>query len=85
MVPERLVGRKIWEDRSFGEDLAHHEAQLPWEIECLVQAGLEPWQALASVTWRGGELLGEPDAGVAREGGPAKGESIGDDPRRAGP
>jgi imidazolonepropionase-like amidohydrolase len=45
--------------------------QLPWEVECLVQAGLEPWQALASVTWRGGELLGEPDAGVIREGGPA--------------
>ena len=45
--------------------------QLPWEVECLVEAGLEPWEALASITWRGGELLGEPDAGVIREGGPA--------------
>jgi imidazolonepropionase-like amidohydrolase len=54
--------------------------QLPWEIECLVQAGLEPWQALASVTWRGGELLGEPDAGVIREGGPADFSLVHGDP-----
>jgi imidazolonepropionase-like amidohydrolase len=45
--------------------------QLPWEVECLVEAGLPPWEALASVTWRGGELLGEPGAGVFAEGGPA--------------
>jgi imidazolonepropionase-like amidohydrolase len=45
--------------------------QLAWEVESLVAAGLEPWEALASATWRGGELLGEPDAGVIREGGPA--------------
>ena len=45
--------------------------QLAWEVEQLVVAGLEPWEALASATWRGGELLGEPDAGVLREGGPA--------------
>ena len=45
--------------------------QLAWEVECLVDAGLEPWQALGAATWRGGELLGEPDAGVLREGGPA--------------
>ncbi len=45
--------------------------QLPWEVECLVEAGLEPWEALACVTWRGGELLGEPGAGVITEGGPA--------------
>jgi len=54
--------------------------QLPWEVECLVQAGLEPWQALAGVTWRGGELLGEPDAGVIREGGPADFSLIHGDP-----
>jgi imidazolonepropionase-like amidohydrolase len=45
--------------------------QLPWEIESLVEAGLEPWEALAAATWRGGELLGEPDAGTLRVGGPA--------------
>ena len=54
--------------------------QLPWEIECLVQAGLEPWQALASVTWRGGELLGEPNAGVIRAGGPADFSLVHGDP-----
>jgi imidazolonepropionase-like amidohydrolase len=45
--------------------------QLAWEVESLVGAGLEPVDALAAATWRGGELLGEPDAGTLREGGPA--------------
>ncbi|HEX7472509.1 MAG TPA: amidohydrolase family protein [Candidatus Limnocylindrales bacterium] len=45
--------------------------QIAWEVEALVKAGLEPWEALGAATWRGGELLGEPDAGVIREGGPA--------------
>ena len=45
--------------------------QLAWEIESLVEAGLEPWEALAAATWRGGDLLGEPDAGRLRIGGPA--------------
>ena len=45
--------------------------QMAWEIESLVTAGLEPWQALAAATRNGGILLGEPDAGVIREGGPA--------------
>ena len=45
--------------------------QLAWEVEALVRAGLEPWEALAAATWRGGELLGEPAAGAIAEGGPA--------------
>ncbi len=45
--------------------------QLAWEVEALVGAGLEPWEALAAATWRGGELLGEPGAGAILEGGPA--------------
>ena len=45
--------------------------QLAWEVTSLVAAGLEPVDALAAATWRGGELLGEADAGVVREGGPA--------------
>jgi imidazolonepropionase-like amidohydrolase len=45
--------------------------QLAWEIECLVTAGLQPWQALGAATRNGGTLLGEADAGVIREGGPA--------------
>jgi imidazolonepropionase-like amidohydrolase len=45
--------------------------QLAWEVEALVEAGLEPWQALGAATWRGGELLGEPEAGSLHDGGPA--------------
>ena len=45
--------------------------QMAWEVEELVAAGLEPWEALAAATWRGGELLGEPDAGLIRRDGPA--------------
>lgn len=45
--------------------------QLAWEVESLVAAGLAPWEALGAATWRGGELLGEPEAGLIREGGPA--------------
>ena len=45
--------------------------QLAWEVESLVEAGLEPWEALAAATWQGGDLLGEPDAGRIRVGGPA--------------
>jgi imidazolonepropionase-like amidohydrolase len=54
--------------------------QLPWEVECLVESGLEPWQALGCVTWRGGELLGEPGAGVITEGGPADFSLVHGDP-----
>jgi len=44
---------------------------LAWEIESLVEAGLTPSEALTSATIRGGELLGEPEAGRLVEGGPA--------------
>lgn len=43
--------------------------QLAWEVEALVEAGLAPWEALGAATYRGGELLGEPEAGTLREGG----------------
>ena len=45
--------------------------QLAWEVTSLVEAGIEPVDALAAATWRGGELIGESEAGVIREGGPA--------------
>jgi imidazolonepropionase-like amidohydrolase len=51
-----------------GSTRANH---LAWEVESLVEAGLEPYEALAAATRRGGELLDEADAGVIREGGPA--------------
>jgi len=44
---------------------------LAWEVESLVEAGLKPWEALASATVRGGELLDEPEVGRIAEGGPA--------------
>ena len=44
---------------------------LAWEVESLVEAGLKPREALASATVRGGELLGEPEAGRIVDGGPA--------------
>jgi imidazolonepropionase-like amidohydrolase len=45
--------------------------QLAWEVETLVAAGLEPYDALAAATVNGGRLLGEPGAGVLAKGGPA--------------
>ena len=45
--------------------------QLAWEVEHLVDAGLEPWRALAAATWIGGDLLGEAGAGRLVVGGPA--------------
>src|SRR5256712_1793667 len=42
---------------------------LAWEVESLVEAGLKPWEALASATVRGGELLNEPEAGRFAVGG----------------
>jgi len=54
--------------------------QLAWEVEALVHAGLEPWRALGAATWRGGELLGEAEAGVIREGGPADFSLVHGDP-----
>ena len=45
--------------------------QLAWEVQTLVTAGLPPGAALAAATVNGGRILGEPEAGRIREGGPA--------------
>ena len=66
----RAAGVRIATGTDFGGGSTRAN-QLAWEVESLVGAGLEPWEALAAATWRGGELLGEPDAGRLREGGPA--------------
>jgi imidazolonepropionase-like amidohydrolase len=63
-------GVRICAGTDFGGGSARAN-QMPWEVEALVDAGLEPWEALGAATWRGGELLDEPDAGRLREGGPA--------------
>lgn len=44
---------------------------LAWEVECLVDAGLEPWEALGAATWRGGDVLGDARAGRIAVGDPA--------------
>lgn len=46
--------------------------QLAWEVTSMVAAELQPVDALAAATWRGGELLGDEEAGNIREGGPAE-------------
>jgi imidazolonepropionase-like amidohydrolase len=66
----RQAGVRIAAGTDFGGGSARAN-QMPWEVGQLVEAGLEPWEALAAATWVGGELLGEPDAGVVRQGGPA--------------
>lgn len=55
---------------------------LAWEIEHLVEGGLEPWEALAAATWVGGDLLGEPGAGRLFVGGPADFFLVHGDPLR---
>jgi imidazolonepropionase-like amidohydrolase len=75
----RAAGVAIVGGTDFGGGSARAN-QLPWEVESLAEAGLEPWEALAAVTWRGGELLGEPAAGVIREGGPADFSLVHGDP-----
>jgi len=44
---------------------------LAWEVEHLVKAGLEPYEALAAATFEGGAVLGLDDAGTLGRGGPA--------------
>jgi imidazolonepropionase-like amidohydrolase len=45
--------------------------QLAWEAQALMGAGLPGWEALAAVTWKGGDLLGVEHAGRLVVGGPA--------------
>jgi imidazolonepropionase-like amidohydrolase len=66
----RRAGVRIAAGTDFGGGSARAN-QLAWEVESLVEASLEPWEALAAATWRGGLVLGEPDAGVIREAGPS--------------
>ncbi len=66
----RQKGVKIAAGTDFGGG-SPRAGQLAWEVESLVAAGMQPWQALGAATWRGGDLLGNADAGRIREGGPA--------------
>ena len=66
----RAAGVKIAAGTEFGGGSLRAN-QLAWEVEAEVTAGLQPWEALAAATWRGGELLREDGAGALAEGGPA--------------
>ncbi len=66
----RRAGVRIAAGSDFGGGSVR-AGHLAWEVEQLVEAGLEPHEALAAVTWRGGELLGIDHAGSIRQGDPA--------------
>ena len=66
----RRAGVRIATGSDFGGGSVR-AGHLAWEIELLVQAGLEPWEALAAATVHGGELLGEASAGRVAAGCPA--------------
>lgn len=66
----RKAGVRIAAGSDFGGGSVR-AGHLAWEVECLVEAGLQPWEALGAATWRGGELLGIDHAGRLREGDPA--------------
>src|SRR5438477_99826 len=66
----RRAGVRIATGSDFGGGSVR-AGHLAWEVELLVAAGLEAHEALAAVTWRGGELLGIDHAGRIREGDPA--------------
>jgi imidazolonepropionase-like amidohydrolase len=66
----RRAGVKIAAGSDFGGGSVR-AGHLAWEVEGLVQAGLEPWEALGAATWRGGDVLRDPHAGRLTVGGPA--------------
>jgi len=66
----RRAGVRIAAGSDFGGGSVR-AGHLAWEVEQLVEAGLEPYEALAAVSWRGGELLGIEHAGRLQPGDPA--------------
>jgi imidazolonepropionase-like amidohydrolase len=66
----RRAGVRIAAGSDFGGGSVR-AGHLAWEVELLVEAGLEPQEALAAVSWRGGELLGIEHAGRLQAGDPA--------------
>lgn len=66
----RRAGVQIAAGTDFGGGSARAN-HMAWEVECLIAAGLEPFEALGAATWVGGDLLREPTAGRVVVGGPA--------------
>ncbi len=67
----RQAGVEICAGTDFGGG-GSRAGQLAWEVESLVKTGMQPWQALGSATWRGGELLGEPERRPDQGGWPGR-------------
>lgn len=70
LAAARRAGVRIATGSDFGGGSVR-AGHLAWEVELLVQAGLEPYEALASATRHGGALLGIDHAGRIAEGLPA--------------
>jgi len=66
----RKAGVRIATGTDFGGGSVR-AGHLAWEVELLVDAGLEPYEALAAATRNGGTLLGHEHAGRIEEGMPA--------------
>jgi len=66
----RKAGVRIATGSDFGGGSVR-AGHLAWEVELLVAAGLEPYEALAAATRNGGILLGHDHAGRVEEGLPA--------------
>ena len=66
----RRAGVRIATGSDFGGGSVR-AGHLAWEVELLVGAGLEPYEALASATRNGGSLYGVDHAGRIDEGMPA--------------
>lgn len=66
----RNAGVRIATGSDFGGGSVR-AGHLAWEVELLVDAGLEPYEALAAATRNGGMLLGHDHAGRLEEGLPA--------------
>jgi len=63
----RQAGVAICAGTDFGGG-GSRAGQLAWEVESLVATGMQPWQALGAATWRGGDVMSEPNAGRLVEG-----------------
>lgn len=65
-----------------GGGSVRHGSSVAWEVQALHDAGVPGWQALAAATWRGGDLLGDPEAGRLVVGRPARALLVHGDPYR---
>jgi imidazolonepropionase-like amidohydrolase len=80
LLNARSAGVAIAAGSDAGGGSLRHGSSLAWEVVALVEAGVPAAEALAAVTWRGGDLLREPAAGRLVVGGPARALLVHGDP-----